>query len=50
MDSIMSVPRIEASAFERAFNGHLQDLLMVVYLSNLTRSQLAFAERMSTLL
>ncbi|KAI9096433.1 maintenance of mitochondrial structure and function-domain-containing protein [Phlyctochytrium arcticum] len=46
MDTVSLVPRIDAGEFEKMFNSHLQDLLMVVYLANLTRTQLAIAERL----
>ncbi|KAJ3045565.1 hypothetical protein HDV00_009222 [Rhizophlyctis rosea] len=46
MDTVSSIPRIDAGEFEKMFNTHLQDLLMVVYLANLTRTQLAIAERL----
>ncbi|KAI9009848.1 maintenance of mitochondrial structure and function-domain-containing protein [Gaertneriomyces semiglobifer] len=46
MDVVSLVPRIDATEFEKMFNKHLNDLLMVVYLANLTRSQLAIAERL----
>ena len=46
MDTVSSIPRIDVGEFEKMFNTHLQDLLMVVYLANLTRSQLAIAERL----
>ncbi|KAI8904944.1 JAB1/Mov34/MPN/PAD-1 ubiquitin protease-domain-containing protein [Powellomyces hirtus] len=46
MDMVESVPVIEPKEFERVFNEHLQDMLMVVYLANLTRTQLAIAERL----
>ncbi|KAJ3103494.1 hypothetical protein HDU97_010077 [Phlyctochytrium planicorne] len=49
MDTISSVPRINVAEFDKMFNNHLQDLLMVVYLSNLTRSQLAIAQRLHNL-
>ncbi|KAI8803028.1 JAB1/Mov34/MPN/PAD-1 ubiquitin protease-domain-containing protein [Cladochytrium replicatum] len=35
--------------FERRFTNQLQDLLMVVYLANLTRTQLSIAERLQRL-
>mmetsp|Transcript_96 Transcript_96/g.323 ORF Transcript_96/g.323 Transcript_96/m.323 type:complete len:308 (-) Transcript_96:60-983(-) len=44
---ISMVPRIEPAVFEKSFRSNLQDLLMVVYLSNMTRTQLAVAERIS---
>ncbi|KAJ3160641.1 Eukaryotic translation initiation factor 3 subunit F [Geranomyces michiganensis] len=46
MDMVESVPVIEPKEFEKVFNEHLQDMLMVVYLANLTRTQLAIAERL----
>ncbi|KAI9003699.1 maintenance of mitochondrial structure and function-domain-containing protein [Gaertneriomyces semiglobifer] len=46
MDIVSLVPRIDAPEFEKMFNKHLNDLLMVVYLANLTRTQLAIAERL----
>ncbi|KAI8827134.1 JAB1/Mov34/MPN/PAD-1 ubiquitin protease-domain-containing protein [Fimicolochytrium jonesii] len=46
MDMVESVPVVKAKEFEQLFNGHLQDMLMVVYLANLTRTQLAIAERL----
>ncbi|KAJ3414833.1 hypothetical protein HDV05_005990 [Chytridiales sp. JEL 0842] len=49
MDTISSVPRIDAADFEKMFNNHLQDLLMIIYLSNLTRTQLAIAQRLHNL-
>ena len=42
-----AVPRVRPEAFDRAFNNSLQDLLMVVYLSNLTRTQLAITDHLS---
>ncbi|KAI9344691.1 hypothetical protein BDR26DRAFT_857438 [Obelidium mucronatum] len=49
LDTVSAVPLIEAGEFEKLFNNHLQDLLMVVYLSNLTRTQLAIAQRLQNL-
>ncbi|KAI7906565.1 maintenance of mitochondrial structure and function-domain-containing protein [Cokeromyces recurvatus] len=49
MDTVSVVPKIDSSAFEKTFNSHLQDLLMVVYLANMTRTQLAVAERLQLL-
>lgn len=42
---VSMVPRIQPELFAKSFRNNLQDLLMVVYLSNLTRTQLAVAER-----
>ncbi|KAI9472438.1 MAG: maintenance of mitochondrial structure and function-domain-containing protein [Benjaminiella poitrasii] len=49
MDTVSVVPKIDSSSFEKMFNSHLQDLLMVVYLANMTRTQLAVAERLQLL-
>lgn len=40
-------PRVDAVELERMFNSHLQDVLMVVYLSNLVRSQFDVANRLA---
>jgi len=44
-----SLPKINPVEFERLFSNSLQDKLMVVYLANLTRTQLALAEKLQTL-
>ncbi|CAH1757796.1 14175_t:CDS:2 [Entrophospora sp. SA101] len=49
MDSISVVPTIDKKEFEKMFYSHLQDLLMVDYLANLTRTQLAIAEKLQLL-
>lgn len=46
-DTLASVPRIRPEVFDKIFNDNLQDLLMVSYLSSLTKSQLAIAERLN---
>jgi len=46
MDIITSVPKIDKEQFEQSFNNNIQDLLMVVYLANMTRAQLAVAEKL----
>jgi len=50
MDAVASLPKIDHQQFEQMFNSNLQDLLMVVFLSNLTRTQLAVAERLQSIL
>jgi translation initiation factor 3 subunit F len=45
-DTVSALPRVEPAQLEKMFNNSLQDLLMVVYLSNLTRTQLALAEKL----
>ena len=47
-EAVSTIPRIDAEAFEKMFNSSLQDLLMVVYLGSLTRTQLALAQKLST--
>ncbi|KAJ3306208.1 hypothetical protein HDU93_006205, partial [Gonapodya sp. JEL0774] len=49
MDTVLSVPRIDAAEFESTLAEHMQDLLTVVYLANLTRTQLSIAERLQDL-
>lgn len=46
-DTLASVPRVRPDVFDRLFNDSLQDLLMVTYLSNITRTQLAIAEKLN---
>ncbi|KJE93954.1 hypothetical protein CAOG_04663 [Capsaspora owczarzaki ATCC 30864] len=47
-DAASSVPKFEAAQFEKLFNSNLQDLLMVMYLSSLTRTQLSIADRLNS--
>jgi translation initiation factor 3 subunit F len=47
MDTLALAPRVDASQLERMFNSHLQDVLVVVYLSNLVRSQFDVANRLA---
>eukprot|EP00656_Telonema_subtile_P034363 TRINITY_DN38460_c0_g1_i1.p1 TRINITY_DN38460_c0_g1~~TRINITY_DN38460_c0_g1_i1.p1 ORF type:complete len:296 (-),score=87.26 TRINITY_DN38460_c0_g1_i1:59-946(-) len=44
-DTVALVPNLNPGMYEKTFHNGLQDLLMVVYLANLTRTQLALAER-----
>jgi len=48
-NTISSLPRMEPQLFDKMFNNSLQDLLIVVYLANLTRTQLLIAEKLQTL-
>jgi len=50
MDAVSTVPKVESGTFERMFNSHLQDLLMVVYLANMTRTQLSIGERLQMMM
>jgi len=45
-ETISSLPHLEPSLLEKMFNNSLQDLLLVVYLANLTRTQLTLAEKL----
>lgn len=45
-ETVSALPRVEHAAFERMFHDSLQDLLMAVYLANLTRTQLALSEKL----
>ena len=49
-DTLSSVPRIRPETFDKMFNDSLQDLLMVTYLSNITRTQLTIAEKLNATL
>lgn len=44
--TVSALPQINPEAFHQMFNNSLQDILMVVYLANLTRIQLAISERL----
>jgi translation initiation factor 3 subunit F len=46
-DTLATVPRIRPEVFDKLFNDSLQDLLMVTYLSNITRTQLSIAEKLN---
>ena len=47
MDTLALAPRLDSGELERMFNSHLQDVLMVVYLSNLVRTEFDVANRLS---
>jgi translation initiation factor 3 subunit F len=47
LETLGLAPRVDAVELERMFNSHLQDVLMVVYLSNLVRSQFDVANRLA---
>lgn len=48
-EALASVPHVDAAMIERVFNNSLQDMLMMAYLSNLTRAQLKLADKIHTL-
>jgi len=49
-NALATIPHMDSAAFEKLFNSNVQDLLMVIYLSNLTKAQLALADKMNSLL
>jgi len=49
MDLINSVPKIKHEDFEEMVNSNMKDLLMVVYLSNLAKTQLMLSEKLTLL-
>ena len=44
------VPTVDAASFMTLFNGHVQDLLMILYLAGLTKTQLVVADKVNALL
>jgi translation initiation factor 3 subunit F len=48
-DTLSELPKIESDAFEKMLYNSIQDVLMVVYLANLTRTQLVIAEKLQGL-
>lgn len=46
-DTLASIPRMRPEIFDNLFQNSLQDLLMVTYLSNLTRTQMEIAEKLN---
>ena len=49
-DSVAAVPMMKPGVFEKTFHNGLQDLLMVSYLAQMTRTQLALAERIQAVM
>ena len=47
MDTLSAIPRLDKTELENMFNTHLQDILMVVYLSNAIRSQFEVNQRLA---
>lgn len=48
--AVAAVPHLNADAFDKMFAGNIQDLLAILYLSNLTKTQLAIVDRINGLL
>lgn len=42
--------QVDPAKFEKMFNNTLQDLLMVVYLANLTKTQVVLQEKLNQVL
>lgn len=47
-DAVSSMPKLSPSSFDRLFNDRIQDNLALVYLSSITRTQIAVAEKLNT--
>ena len=47
-DAVSSLPKLSPSAFDKLVNDSLQDQLLLVYLSSITRTQLSLAEKLNT--
>ena len=47
-DTVMSVPRIPPEELEQLVADNAQDALLIMYLANLVRTQLALADRLGT--
>ncbi|KAL5702681.1 Eukaryotic translation initiation factor 3 subunit F [Ranunculus cassubicifolius] len=47
-ETVESVPKIPAAAFDKLINDTLQDHLLLLYLSSLARTQLSLAEKLNT--
>lgn len=47
-ESIQAVPRLTRDQFEKLFGDSIQDVLLVMYLSNITKMQLMLAEKLGT--
>lgn len=47
-DALAAVPRLTKDQFEKVFGDAIQDVLLVMYLSNITKMQLMLAEKLQT--
>ena len=45
LNALDALPRLDPSDLDQAFNAHTQDIMMVSYLANITKSQLAIASK-----
>lgn len=46
LEALSQVPQMSKKDFDEMFNAGMQDLLMVVYLANVTRTQLVLADKL----
>jgi len=49
LDLVYSVPKMTPDEFEKMINSNMKDLLMVIYLTQLTKTQLQLHEKLSTI-
>ncbi|XP_068634414.1 eukaryotic translation initiation factor 3 subunit F [Aristolochia californica] len=47
-DTVASLPKMSPGAFDKLMNDRLQDHLLLLYLTSLTRTQLSLAEKLNT--
>lgn len=47
-DSVASIPKMSPLAFDKLVNDSIQDQLLMLYLSSITRTQLSLAEKLNT--
>ncbi|XP_015877311.3 eukaryotic translation initiation factor 3 subunit F [Ziziphus jujuba] len=47
-DTVASLPKLPPTAFDKLVNDSLQDHLLMLYLSSITRTQLSLAEKLNT--
>ncbi|KAH0979626.1 hypothetical protein GBA52_006803 [Prunus armeniaca] len=48
LDAVASLPKLSPTAFDKLVNDGLQDNLLLLYLSSITRTQLTLAEKLNT--
>ncbi|KAJ6772657.1 EUKARYOTIC TRANSLATION INITIATION FACTOR 3 SUBUNIT F-RELATED [Salix koriyanagi] len=47
-DTVASLPKLSPPAFDKLVNDNVQDHLLLLYLSSITRTQLSLAEKLNT--
>ena len=47
-NAMTAAPNVPSSTFDKIFDSQVQDMLVVVYLANLTRAQLALSEKLQS--